>query len=48
MGVIDISYAIERFAEKLKTIIEPCQDPERQIIHQVKIKVEKNYKQRPQ
>lgn len=45
MGVIDISPAIERFADKIKMTITPaCQDPENEINQQVKIKLEKNYK----
>jgi hypothetical protein len=39
MGVIDISPAMERFADKVKSIIPPCQDPEKQICHNVKLKV---------
>jgi hypothetical protein len=39
MGVIDISPAMERFAGKIKTVIPPCQDPEKQICHHVRLRV---------
>lgn len=41
MGVVDVSSAIERFADKMQALVPPCQDPERDIRHQVHIGVKK-------
>lgn len=37
MGVVDVSPAIERFADKIKGLIPPCENPEKDIRHSIKI-----------
>lgn len=41
IGVIDVSPGIENFAERIKALIPPCQDPEREIMHSIKLQVKK-------
>jgi len=33
MGVIDISPAVDYFADKIKGLVPTCQDPEKEILH---------------
>ena len=37
MGVVDVAPAIERFADKIKGLIPPCENPEKDIRHSIKI-----------
>ena len=42
MGVIDVSPSIERFADKVRSLIPSCEDPEKEIRHTIKIGVKNN------
>jgi len=44
MGVIDVSPAIVRFSDKIKSLIPPCEDPEKEIRHAVKLGVKRPFK----
>ncbi len=41
MGVIDVSPAIEKFADKVKNFIPECENLEKEIKHTVKLGVKK-------